>query len=224
MIGNSRSSFIALSLILIISALAFIAGINAAPSLGRLNPQADATDLQAQLQKISEIWGYLKQDYVDQERLDVNTQGEGAIRGMLSTLNDPFTTYLDAQHYKAEIDYLHGKFEGIGAHVGVEDGKITIIAPMPGSPADKAGIRPGDIVMKINGQPTEGISLNEAVIRIRGPKDTPVKLEILHRGETTPVEMEIIRAEIDIKTVFSRMIDNIAYKESLPFQRIQTKS
>lgn len=208
---NTRSYFmLSVVLIIVLSAFSFIAGIGVAPFLGKVNLHRNTAENPIEFQKLTEIWGILKQDFIDKETLNMKSQIEGAIKGMLSTLNDPFTTYLDSEHYKLEMDFLSGKFEGIGAHVGLEDSKIVIIAPMPGSPAEKSGIRPGDIILKINDQLIDGLNLNEVVSRIRGPKDTVVKLEVLHKGDTVPVEMEIIRAEIELKTVSSEMMGDIA--------------
>lgn len=208
---NAKSLYVlALVLVLFLSGFSFFAGINAAPFLGKGTPHGASAEVVAEFDKLAEIYGILKRDYVDKDTLQLKPLSEGAIRGMLTTLNDPFTNYLDADHYRGEMEFLSGKFEGIGAHVGLEDSKIVIIAPMPGSPAEKSGIRAGDIILKINGQSTEGLNLNETVSRIRGPKGTPVKLEILHRGETVPVELEIVRAQIEVRTVSSEMKDDIA--------------
>ncbi len=208
---RSRLFTFVVSLLLVLTAFSFLAGVHSATLVGRVGPQANSAEAQAEFQKLVEIWGVLKQHYADRDSLNVKTQSEGAIKGMLATLNDPFTRYLDAEHYRLEMDDLHGKFEGIGAHVGLEDGRVIILAPMPGSPAERAGIKPGDTIVKVDGQPVEGLSLNEVVLRVRGPRDTTVKLEILHRGDSRSVEIEVVRAEIALSTVFSQMMDNIAY-------------
>lgn len=200
-----------IGLILVLLVFSFLAGVHSAELVGRIGPNASSGETPDDFLKLAEIWGVLKQYYVDKDILNPKAQSEGAIKGMLATLDDPFTRYMDAEHYRLEMDDLQGKFEGIGAHVGLEDGRIVILAPMPGSPAENAGVKPGDIIVKVDGLTIEGLSLNEVVLRVRGPRDTTVKLEILRRGESQSIEIEIVRAEIALSTVFSRMLDDIAY-------------
>jgi len=160
---------------------------------------------------IEEAWKIIFDEYVDKDKLDVDKLKQAAIEGMLEALDDPYSSYLSAESYKAGMESIEGKFEGIGAYVGMKDEKVTIIAPIPNSPADKAGIRPGDIIMGIDGSSAEDISLSEAVLRIRGPKGTPVRLLILHEGETEPVEIEITRDEIELSSIFFEMKEDTAY-------------
>lgn len=163
------------------------------------------------LDVIEEAWGIIFHDYVERDRLSPDTLSQAAIRGMVEALDDPYTSYMNAEDYQLNLESLGGAFEGIGAHVTVEDGQLTIIAPIPDSPAAKAGIRAGDIVMEIDGRPASEMSLAEAVINIRGPEGTPVRLLILHQGDTEPEEIEIIRAEIKVPSVRFEMRGDIAY-------------
>jgi carboxyl-terminal processing protease len=119
---------------------------------------------------------------------------------------------MDAETYRLSLSGIEGKFEGIGAQVtSSEDGQLTIIAPIPDSPADKAGIRAGDVILEVDGEPTSEMSLAEAVLKVRGTLGTPVTLLVLHEGETEPVEIEIVRAEINLPSVRFEMMDDIAY-------------
>jgi carboxyl-terminal processing protease len=163
------------------------------------------------LDAVKEAWDIIFRDYVDQSKLDASKLSQAAIKGMVEALDDPYTAYLDPQSYQLSTSNLQGKFEGIGATVGVRDKQIMIIAPVPNSPADKAGIRAGDIILGVNGESTEGLSLEEVVLRIRGPKGEPVRVTIQHQGETTPVELEIVRAEIELPSVSFEMRGDIAY-------------
>lgn len=208
--SGPRPIILAVLLVLIVGAFSFAAGITAAPFFGDVSFPVGAGQVTSDFGKVEEIYGILKQDFVDKDTLDSGTLSEAAIKGMVASLNDPFTNYLDANHYKMETEFLSGKFEGIGANVGLQDSKIVIISPIPGSPAEKAGIKPGDTILKVNGQSIEGMSINQTVTLIRGPRDTAVKLEILHRGDATPVEIEIVRAQIDVKSVFSEIEGDIA--------------
>lgn len=159
----------------------------------------------------TEAWDLIFRDYVDKGKLDASALSQGAIKGMVKALADPYTSYLSPQHYQMSMSDLAGKFEGIGASVEVKGEQLTVIAPMAGSPAEKMGIKPGDIILAIDGKSTSGMSLEEAVSQIRGPKGTPVRLQVLHQGEIKPVEIEVVRAEVTISTVRFEMREDIAY-------------
>jgi len=160
---------------------------------------------------VEEAWDIIFQYYVEKDSLDADVLRQGAIRGMLEALDDPYTSYLDAEAYQLSLSDIKGKFEGIGAHIGIRDKQLTIIAPIADSPADKAGIRAGDKVLEINGMSTSEMSLAEAVLFIRGPQGTPVRLLVLHQDETEPEEIEIVRAEIEVTSVRFEMREDIAY-------------
>ena len=160
---------------------------------------------------VEQAWNIIFQDYVDQDRLDATILSQAAIKGMVEALDDPYTSYLDAETYQLGMGHLEGKFEGIGAHVGIRDEQLTIIAPITDSPAAKAGIRAGDIILEIDGRSASGISTAEAVLIIRGPKGTPVRLLILHQGDTEPEEIEVVRAEIELSSIRFEMREDIAY-------------
>jgi len=163
------------------------------------------------LNVFEQAWNIVFRDYVERDQLDADKIAQGAMRGMVEALDDPYSAFLDPATYQLNLRSLEGRIEGIGAYIGVEDSQITVIAPIAGSPADKAGIRPGDVILEIDGQTTAGMSPIEAVLSIRGPKGTTVTLRILHQGETEPVVVEIVRAEIEIASVTSEMKGDIAY-------------
>jgi len=163
------------------------------------------------LDVVDEAWDIISQDYVEKDSLDAGELSRGAVRGMVEALDDPYTAYLDPETYQLSLSDLQGKFEGIGAHVAMRDDEVVVIAPIPGSPADKAGIRSGDKILEVDGEPTSGMSLVEAVLLVRGPKETSVRLLILHEGETEPGEIDIVRAEIELTSVNFEMREDIAY-------------
>jgi len=163
------------------------------------------------LEVVEEVWNIIFQDYVDRDQLDSSQLSQAAIEGMVEALNDPYTSYLDNETYEMSSSSLEGKFEGIGAYVGMRDEQLMIIAPIPGYPAARAGIRAGDIVLEIDGSPASEMSLQEAVLHIRGPKGTSVVLLVQHEGEEEPEEIEIVRAEVEVSSVFHEMREEIAY-------------
>lgn len=168
-------------------------------------------------QVVQQAWDYLFRDYVDKSKLDSQKLSGAAIKGMVEYLDDPYTAYLDPDMHKLSQSMLEGKFEGIGAQVGVKEGRPVIIAPIEGSPAQKAGIRPGDIVLEINGVSTEGMSITETVLKIRGQAGTSVSLLIQHEGETTPVRIDVVRAEIKSVSVRLEMRGDIALLKIMDF-------
>ena len=123
------------------------------------------------------------------------------ISGIVESLDDPFTVYLPPTQNNDFKQGLAGQFQGIGAELGTKDKRIIVIAPLNGSPAQKAGVRAGDIILKVDGQSTESWNLPKAVEEIRGPKGSSVVLNILHKDEKAPRDIKITRDVITIKSV-----------------------
>ena len=173
---------------------------------------ANEQSLTTGFERVEEVWQLLEQQHINRSDLDSDKISEAAIRGILESLDDPYASFLDAEQFSMESQDVHGSFEGIGAHVGILDEKITIIAPMPDSPAEKAGIRSGDIILGINGDSTADTTLLEAVSKIRGEKGTTVDLLILHANVTAPVTITVRRGVIQIDSVtFQLMPNDIGY-------------
>jgi carboxyl-terminal processing protease len=171
------------------------------------NPKVPS-QLPAEFQTLGEVWGLLYQNYVEPEALNSKQLSQGAIKGMLEALGDPYTSYLDPETYKLASSSFQGEFEGIGATVGIRDGQLVVVSPLPDSPAERAGLRPGDKVLEINGEPTSKMNLEQAVLKIRGPKGEKVKLLVEHEGADTPIELEIVRAEIKSASVSTKLLEN----------------
>jgi len=170
------------------------------------------TRLPEEFNVLGEVWQSLERYYVNKDALDAEELSEGAIRGLLKALDDPHTSYLDAETYEVEWSAYEGSFEGIGAVVTMKDGELTVVSPIAGGPAEEQGVRAGDKVLEIDGEPTSGMNLTEAVLKIRGPQGTEVTLLILHQGETTPVEIEIIREEVKLDSIYLEMLpEDIAH-------------
>jgi carboxyl-terminal processing protease len=147
------------------------------------------------------VWEKLQTNYYDKSKLDSQKMLNGAITGMVQALGDPFTMYLPPVQNDNFKQGLAGQFSGIGAELGMKDKQIIVISPLTGSPAEKAGIKPGDVILGVNGQSINGWSLNQAVDKIRGPKGTQVSLSILHKDETSSKDIKITRDTITVKSV-----------------------
>ena len=163
------------------------------------------------LESVVQAWQLILDNYVTPEKLDGNLLGEAAIKGIIEALDDPHTAYVNADQYESALDQLEGKFEGIGAYVAAKDGQIVVMAPMPDSPAARAGIKPGDLILAIDGRSTSEMSLPEAVLNMRGPKGTSVTLLVRHQEETEPEEIKIVRDEVEVDSVYFEMKGDIAY-------------
>ena len=155
---------------------------------------------------IWEAWQHLTRDYVDKSKLDSDSFSEEAIRGMLKVLGDPETAYVSPSVLKGDFrDVFRGEFEGIGANVQMNArGSLMIVSPIPGGPAEGAGIVAGDIVLEVNGESLQGLSTMEAVSKIRGPRGTTIVLLVKHLLEPTPVEISVTRGLIPLESVYLR--------------------
>lgn len=155
---------------------------------------------------IWEAWSFLLDDYVDASALNPEAFSEEAVRGMLTILGDRQTAYISPEVITGSFsDVFRGNFEGIGAHVNLNRaGRLIIVSPIEGGPAEAAGIRPGDIILEVDGEVIEGLSLLEAVARIRGPKGTMVQLLVKHLGALDPVLIPVERNVIPLVSVVLR--------------------
>jgi carboxyl-terminal processing protease len=148
---------------------------------------------------LNEILDILGDDFVDPERIDGQTLYEAAINGVLDTLSDSGTFYVDPTTYRVSV-LPSGTFEGIGATVSEQNGEIVIVAPIGGTPAEAAGIRSGDVIVAVDGESTEGWSVDKAVLKIRGPRGTDVTLTIRHPDEVIE-DITITRDEIKVESI-----------------------
>jgi carboxyl-terminal processing protease len=138
------------------------------------------------------------------EEVPIERLMSGAIRGMVNSLNDPYSIYMDAKMYKEFRMETEGSFSGVGIVISVKDKSLLVVSPIEGTPGEKAGIRSGDQILKIDGQDTKDLALDEAVGKIRGKEGTDVTLT-LRRGDKVR-DVKLTRANIQIKTVSSRML------------------
>ncbi len=148
------------------------------------------------------VWDLVSKEYVDKKAIDPQKMYYGAIQGMVAALGDPYTVFLPPEQQKATTEDLGGSFSGVGIELGYNKQKqLAVIAPLPDTPADKAGIKPGDVIVKINDKDAISMSLPEAVAQIRGAKGTNVILEIYHDGDTKTKTVTLQRDTIVVKSV-----------------------
>jgi len=157
---------------------------------------------------VNQVYRELKQKY--DGKLDINKLMVGLKQGLVSAAGDPYTTYFDSSQAQDFNNQLNGTITGIGAQLGEQQGDIIIIAPIAGSPADKAGLKPQDAIIKINDASTSGMSIDQAISLIRGNPGTTVKLTILRGSQN--IDFSIVRQSITIPSVTSKMLSaNIGY-------------
>src|SRR5579875_1264254 len=171
------------------------------PAQGRQSTDEKTQSEIKDLDKVWQAYHLILDRYV--EKVDHNKLAEGAIQGMLAVLKDPYSVYMDKETAEQFTQTLESSFEGIGAEVGKVDGKIVIISPFKNSPAEKAGIKPNDEILKVNGQSVDGLDLNQATAKIRGKKGTTVTLLIGRKGLKDPITIKVKRDEIPLETVHS---------------------
>lgn len=159
-----------------------------------------------------QVWDMLPQLYIDKTAVDSQKMLYGAISGMVSSLGDPYTTFLPPEENKMVKDELGGNFDGVGIELGYKENQLVVIAPLDDTPASKAGVLAGDYIIKIDNQETAGVTLPEAVKKIRGQKGTAVALELYRQGQEKTFTVQLTRQTIHVKSVtFSLKENNIGY-------------
>lgn len=159
------------------------------------------------------VWEKLESSYYEKKSLDPQKMLFGAISGMVEGLEDPYTMFLPPKENSSFRQGLAGQFSGIGAELGIREKQIIVVAPLNDTPAQRAGIEPGDAILKVDGQVTAGWTLSQTVEKIRGPKGTAVTLTILRKSEGGPRDVRIVRDTIQIKSV-EGWVKNIKCGES----------
>lgn len=168
------------------------------------------------LSSFTRVLDLVERNYVDE--VDTKKLVISAIEGMLKTL-DPYSAYLTPERYKELEIGTSGEFGGVGIEVTVKNGVLTVISPIEDTPADKAGIKPGDQIIAINGKSTQGINISEAVNMLRGPKGSSVRITIRREGDAEPREVELVRDIIHVRSVKYSLLDGgIGYIKISQFQ------
>ena len=158
------------------------------------------------LRLVREVYDALQKDYILKNDLNGDQLSAAAVRGMLESLDDPYTAYLNPNQMEVQGDFS-GRFEGIGASVQMRNRQAIIVAPLPDTPASRAGLRPGDLVLSVDGQSLEGMSLLEVVLLVRGTRGTEVTLEIVHEGDIASTMATMVREPIVIPGASWKMLE-----------------
>lgn len=220
LLGGFAGGFVAGNM-LPFSALGLPQGPSSPPAVApTVSPEAQSAtpqDLQNLFKPFWEAWQIIHNQYVDQPVDDTKLM-EGAINGMMQSLGDPHSTYMDPQTYKDANQQLAGSYEGIGAFVDTSGKYLTITSPMVGSPAEKAGLQSGDQIIGVDHNDMTGINPEVVRQKVIGPAGSVVHLTIARSGASSPLEFDITRAKIDVPSASGKMLDNgIGYVQITTF-------
>jgi carboxyl-terminal processing protease len=218
-----RSNFLGILLALILAAGSFVSGMQIDSLISKESqsaslfsffstPSAKSAAATPDLTQFWKVWNLLDEKFIaasSTQSLSAEDKINGAIEGMVATYGDPYTVFLPPVESAAFAEDISGNFSGIGMEVGIRNGVVTIIAPLPETPAQRAGLLSGDIITRIDGVSTEGMRIDEAVKMIRGEKGTEVKLSIYREGDTEIREVTVVRDTISIPTVVTEIVDGV---------------
>lgn len=154
------------------------------------------------------VWAELEKKYVDENTVEKEDRVYGAIKGLVASFDDPYTVFMTPEESQKFSDSLEGTLEGIGAELTVEENRLVIVSPLKNSPAEKAGLLPGDMIYLIEGEPASDMTLFDAIMSIRGEKGTSVKLTIIRETLDEPFEVSIVRDSIDLESVTIEKLDS----------------
>jgi len=194
-------------------ALGFFTGQTTVPSIQKIKSvinQDEGNPNAVDFSLFWDAWRLVEEKYVGRQDLDYQKMLYGAISGMIKGVGDPYTVFMDPEENKQFMEGMTGEFEGIGAELGMRNDILTVIAPLEGTPAQKAGLKSGDKIVKINDKLTSDLSVDEAVVLIRGAKGTEVSLTVMRDEWPDPREIKIVRGTIKIPVIDFKVVDNIA--------------
>src|SRR5258706_5055578 len=184
------------------AALTLLATQPRIPSIGSIAKAAGSADTYRNLNLFGDVFERVRADYV--EKPDDAKLVESAINGMLAGL-DPHSSYMDGKSFRDMQIQTRGEFGGLGIEVTMEDGLIKVVTPIDETPAAKAGIMANDVITHLDDEPVQGLTLNQAVEKMRGPENSKIKLKIMRKGQDKPIEIAITRARIQVRSVRSHL-------------------
>jgi len=205
-------------LIAFVFMLGWNAGVNHAYVTQGIATQTTITSPNGEAETVSmavfwDAWNILSGSYVDPYALVTEEMIFGAVKGMVASIDDPYTSFMTPKENKEFQEGLQGRLEGIGAELTLRNGALTVISPLKNSPAQDAGLQPEDVIYKVDDEFTEDSTLEQSVMRIRGEKGTIVTLTVLRKNRPEPIEINIKRDTINVNSVDWKMIDEIALIE-----------
>ncbi len=212
---------VVLAIVLASGGIGFAAGLYLGPQAAPSPTPQPGDDIQQRFRIFWEAWDILEHDFNREGPLDTQKMIYGAVDGMVRSLGDPYTGFSEPAQAKILDQDLEGSFDGIGATVDIVDGYLVILEPLQNSPAAKAGLQAGDIVLQADGHSLEGVELMQAIAMIRGPQGSQVRLLIRRDGVAQPFEVMVTRGKIDLPTVTYRLLgDGVAYVRLTEFNNL----
>lgn len=181
----------------------------------KLRRRSDPRDVD--LSSLWEAWNTLESTFLYQDRFDMEKQLHGAIKGLVASLDDPYTVFMTPEETKEFEDSMSGEFEGIGAEIAIKKERLTVVTPLKGAPAELAGLLPGDKIMAIDGESTFDMNISEAITKIRGPRGEKVVLTVQRNGDAQSHDITIVRDVIIVDDFEWKMVDGIAVLEISQF-------
>ena len=201
---SSKSKILRILLVLVVVGTAI--GIGGALSCDRFPRLGQGPSL------IDEAWSEILSNYVEQDAIDTTSLSYGAIEGIVEALDDPYSFFMTPEEYEAYTSSFQGEFEGIGAYVSVNDEDLIVVTELiENSPAEKAGILAGDIIVEIEGESVADMTFTEALLKIRGPEGTSVDLLVSREGLEEPFTVSITRARVEVPSVILELFGNYAH-------------
>lgn len=192
--------FLIIGLILIV--LAFMAGSNSGERKAKESITINGVSITSkQFEPFWKVWDIISEKYVAATTTDTQARIWGAISGLAASQNDPYTVFFPPEESKTFKSDISGNFEGVGMEIAIKDKVLTVVSPLKNSPAEKAGVKAGDRIIKINDTITNELTVEKAVKQIRGPRGTTVKIVIIREGASAPIEKTLTRDVIDIPTI-----------------------
>ena len=160
----------------------------------------------ANISALWRVWRLLNENYIDPQKLQEQPLVQGAVEGLVRAVGDPYTVFMTPEENTQFRDSLSGNLQGIGAELTERDGDVIVVVPLKGSPAERAGVMPQDVLTEVNGESMEGLGLGDVVRRVRGPRGTTVRITVFRDSSPQPVHFEIVREDIHVPSVESRVI------------------